>query len=64
MHAESWSDLMEADGVPMHVELRHGDRRLPLPFRYSTDEHAYVAQLPDGAGEVWFAAELTADLVP
>lgn len=62
MPHESWTDLMDTDGVPMHVELRHGDHRLPLPFRYSPDEHAYVAQLPDGAGTVWFAAELTADL--
>lgn len=55
---------MGCQDVPMHVELRHGGRRLPLDFRYSMDEHAYVAFLPDGAGEVWFAAELTADLAP
>jgi hypothetical protein len=54
--------FLDCDDVPMHVELRHGDRRLPLEFKYDSEEHAYVAFLPDGAGAVWFAAELTADL--
>lgn len=40
-------DLMDCEDVPMHVELRHGGRRLPLEFRYSMEEHAYVAFLPD-----------------
>lgn len=56
------SGLLKCEDVPMHVELRHAGRRLELPFRYSSDEHAHVVDLPDGAGQMWFAAELTTEL--
>lgn len=50
-----WDDLLGG-------QLRHGTRRLDLPMRYDPAEHALVFDLPDGAGAVWVAVELTGQI--